>query len=154
VAQGIAYGLDCPVLRVSTLAALAFQSFDEAAGEGVYACLDARMGEIYGALYRRGQANVPERVGQEAVLAARTVEAAGIAVRLGVGSGWATYREVLSERLSTVLEILENRFPRAGYIGRLGARDFAAGHGVSASEAIPVYLRDQVARKPGTQARE
>jgi tRNA threonylcarbamoyl adenosine modification protein YeaZ len=56
VTQGIAYGLDCPVLPVSTLAALAFQSFEEAAGEGVYACLDARMGEIYGGLFRRGQA--------------------------------------------------------------------------------------------------
>ncbi|MGY6215387.1 tRNA (adenosine(37)-N6)-threonylcarbamoyltransferase complex dimerization subunit type 1 TsaB [Methylolobus aquaticus] len=154
VTQGIAYGLDCPVLPVSTLAALAFQSFEEAAGEGVYACLDARMGEIYGALFRRGQEGVPDLIGDEAVLAPERVEAAGITVRLGVGSGWVTYREVLSERLKTVVEVLEDRFPRAAYIGRLGARDFAAGRCVSAGEAIPVYLRDQVARKPRTQARE
>ncbi|WP_139556981.1 tRNA (adenosine(37)-N6)-threonylcarbamoyltransferase complex dimerization subunit type 1 TsaB [Methylotetracoccus oryzae] len=154
VTQGIAYGLDCPVLPVSTLAALAFQSFEEAAGEGVYACLDARMGEIYGALFRRGQAGVPDLIGDEAVLAPERVEAAGIMVRLGVGSGWVTYRGVLSERLKTVVEVLEDHFPRAAYIGRLGARDFAAGRCVSAGEAIPVYLRDQVARKPRTQARE
>ena len=154
VTQGIAYGLDCPVLPVSTLAALAFQSFEEAAGEGVYACLDARMGEIYGALFRRGQEGVPDLIGDEAVLAPERVEAAGITVRLGVGSGWVTYGEVLSERLKTVVEVLEDRFPRAAYIGRLGARDFAAGRCVSAGEAIPVYLRDQVARKPRTQARE
>jgi len=154
VTQGIAYGLDCPVLPVSTLAALAFQSFEEAAGDGVYACLDARMGEIYGALFRRGQEGVPDLIGDEAVLAPERVEAAGITVRLGVGSGWVTYREVLSERLKTVVEVLEDRFPRAAYIGRLGARDFAAGRCVSAGEAIPVYLRDQVARKPRTQARE
>jgi tRNA threonylcarbamoyladenosine biosynthesis protein TsaB len=154
VTQGIAYGLDCPVLPVSTLAALAFQSFEEAGGEGIYACLDARMGEIYGGLFRRGQASVPDCIGPEAVLAPERVEAAGVAVQLGVGSGWSTYREVLSERFGTVVQVLENRFPRAGYIGRLGARDFAAGRYVSASEAVPIYLRDQVARKPRTQARE
>jgi tRNA threonylcarbamoyladenosine biosynthesis protein TsaB len=49
-AQGLAYGLDLPVLGIGTLAALAF-----AAGElQVYACLDARMNEVYVAAFANG----------------------------------------------------------------------------------------------------
>jgi len=44
VAQGIAYGADCPMIGVSSLDALALQ----AATDGrVLATIDARMGEIY-----------------------------------------------------------------------------------------------------------
>jgi len=49
VAQGLAFGADVPVLGVGTLLALA-----EASGAArVIACLDARMGEVYHAAYRR-----------------------------------------------------------------------------------------------------
>src|SRR5664279_1025988 len=48
VAQGLAYGLDVPVVPVSTLEALALAS-----GESdVWACLDARMNEVYSGAYR------------------------------------------------------------------------------------------------------
>jgi len=48
VAQGLAWGLDLPVLPVSSLEALAL-----ACGEReVWTCLDARMNEVYVAAYR------------------------------------------------------------------------------------------------------
>ena len=52
VAQGIALALDRPVVPVSTLAALAMRA---PAGDGdrVLAAIDARMGEVYAAAYRR-----------------------------------------------------------------------------------------------------
>jgi len=43
VAQGLAFGLDLPVLGVSTLEALAVQAIG---AERVFACLDARMNEV------------------------------------------------------------------------------------------------------------
>ena len=149
VTQGIAYALDRPVLPVSTLAALALQALEETVADGVYACLDARMGEIYGASYRRGASGLPELVGREAVLSPAAVETGIIDAQCGIGSGWSTYREVLRGRFGAGIKVIEDRFPRAGEIGRLGARDFLAGCFVPPSEAIPLYLRDQVARKPG-----
>src|SRR5712675_2893016 len=53
VAQGLAFGAGLPVVPVGTLAALA----QEAGGPRVMACLDARMGEIYHAVYRREGGN-------------------------------------------------------------------------------------------------
>jgi len=150
VTQGIAFALDRPAVPVSTLAALALQSFDETGAAAVYACLDARMAEIYGACYVRGAGGAPELLGDERVLPAMAVETAAIEPTVGIGSGWATYREVLTVRLGSIETVLEGRFPRAGHIARLGALDFGAGRYVGASEAVPVYLRDQVARKPAS----
>ncbi|MDO9602830.1 MAG: tRNA (adenosine(37)-N6)-threonylcarbamoyltransferase complex dimerization subunit type 1 TsaB, partial [Rhodocyclaceae bacterium] len=56
VAQGLACGLDCPVVPVGTLAALAFAS-----GDGkVIACLDARMNEVYVGAYEVAGEQVEE----------------------------------------------------------------------------------------------
>jgi tRNA threonylcarbamoyladenosine biosynthesis protein TsaB len=57
VAQGLAWGLDLPVLPVSTLEALALAS----GKREVWACLDARMNEVYSAAYRV-EGDVPHEV--------------------------------------------------------------------------------------------
>jgi tRNA threonylcarbamoyladenosine biosynthesis protein TsaB len=49
VAQGLAFGADLPVAGICTLLALAQGS----GGDRVIGCLDARMGEIYHAVYER-----------------------------------------------------------------------------------------------------
>ena len=51
VAQGLAFGADLPVVGIPTLLALA----ESAEQDQVIACLDARMGEVYLAAYRREQ---------------------------------------------------------------------------------------------------
>ena len=51
VAQGLAFGAGLPVVPVGTLLALA----EEADALNVISCLDARMGEVYHAVYRREQ---------------------------------------------------------------------------------------------------
>jgi len=54
-AQGIGVGLNIPLIPVSTLAVLAQTSFDRYPHNSVLVALDARMQEIYWALYRRDQ---------------------------------------------------------------------------------------------------
>ena len=56
VAQGLAFGVDIPVVPVGTLVALA----QETGADKVIACLDARMGEIYHAVYLRIDASWKE----------------------------------------------------------------------------------------------
>ena len=63
VAQGLALACDLPVLGVGSLEALA----EGSGADRVIACIDARMGEIYHATYRRGAEgwealNAPELV--------------------------------------------------------------------------------------------
>jgi tRNA threonylcarbamoyladenosine biosynthesis protein TsaB len=65
-----------------------------------------------------------------------------------VGSGWSTHAERLRRRLG-ISRWWSDVYPRAGHIAMLGARAYQRGELVSAERAIPVYLRDEVAEKPG-----
>src|SRR5215469_15762788 len=53
LAQGMALALDCPVITISSLAALALEAPEDDAA--ILAVIDARMGEIYAASYRRDE---------------------------------------------------------------------------------------------------
>lgn len=149
VAQGIAFGADLPVVPISTLAALSLEALDETGAEYAYACIDARMGEVYWGVYRGGGEGYVELVGEEAVLPAGQVAFPEDSRGVGTGSGWGTYGLMLGERLGgRVDKVLAERFPRAGTVARLGAGDFKRGVSVPAEGALPVYLRDNVAQKP------
>lgn len=148
VIQGLALGSGLPVVPVSTLAALASEAFAESDCAWAYPCIDARMGEVYFATFRRDGDMGPVAVEDEAVLPADQVAARTEAGAVGIGSGWATYGESLGAILNPAM-ILTERYPRAGHIARLGAAGFAAGLGVDAALALPVYVRDNVAKKPG-----
>lgn len=149
VVQGIAFGAELPVVPVSTLAALAQEALDETDEEYAYACIDARMGEIYWGVYRRGETGLAELIGEEAVLSASEVPFPQDSHGVGTGSGWARYEAQLTERLGERLgTILTDRFPRAALIARLGAEAFREGISVPPEQALPVYLRDDVAKKP------
>lgn len=149
VVQGIAYAADLPVVPVSTLAALAQEALDETGAELAYPCIDARMAEVYWAVYRRGGEGLAELLGAESVLPASAVPLPEDGPGVGTGSGWATYGAVLAERSGGRAEaVLEGRFPRASLVARLGADGFRRGLAVPAEQALPVYLRDNVAKKP------
>src|SRR5204863_8029985 len=53
VAQGLALGANVPVVAVPTLLALAQQAWRDRQATRVFACLDARMREVYVAFYVR-----------------------------------------------------------------------------------------------------
>jgi tRNA threonylcarbamoyladenosine biosynthesis protein TsaB len=60
---------------------------------------------------------------------------------------------VLESRLGhRVKAVLADRFPRAGVVARLGTEAFRRGISVAPEQAVPVYLRDNVARKPALRA--
>ena len=67
MAQGMALGLDLPVIPISSLAALALDAPDN--GAAVLAVIDARMGEVYAASYRRGADDTVQALDEERVCA-------------------------------------------------------------------------------------
>ena len=67
---------------------------------------------------------------------------------VGVGSGWGVYSQELMTRLAGRVSYCEiDLLPRASAIARLGARGFEQGLAVPVEQAMPVYLRDKVAKK-------
>jgi tRNA threonylcarbamoyladenosine biosynthesis protein TsaB len=149
VAQGLALGLDIPVVPVSSLAALAQDvPGDDASMQAasILAVIDARMGEIYAGVFRRGTDGLVESVGEESVARASELVLLQSTQWCIVGSGWDAYRDALSAHLSGPPRWADGaRYPQARSVARLAQPQFAAGRGVSPEYALPVYLRDKVA---------
>ncbi|MGH8041414.1 MAG: tRNA (adenosine(37)-N6)-threonylcarbamoyltransferase complex dimerization subunit type 1 TsaB [Rudaea sp.] len=144
VAQGLAMGLDIPVVTVSSLAALAQDApVDDAS---ILAVIDARMGEVYAGAFRRSGNGLVEATGEESVgLAEKLIVPQSTQWNI-VGSGWSAYRDALSRRLPSPPRFSDGaRYPQACAVARLAAPQFAAGFGVAPERALPVYLRDKVA---------
>jgi tRNA threonylcarbamoyladenosine biosynthesis protein TsaB len=147
VIQGIALGADLPVVPVSTLAAIAQDFFDNNEDNLAFVAMDARMGEIFWGVYRRDVQGYAELIGDEAVTPADLVEFPDL-TGVGIGSGWGVYHQELMARLAgRVSHCKAELLPRAGAIARLGARGFEQGLAVAVEQAMPVYLRDKVAKK-------
>jgi len=150
-AQGIALALDIPVIPVSSLAALAMQAPDN--GADLLAVIDARMGEIYAGTFRRVD-GVMESIGDERVVTAASLHLPPANAWNVIGTGWLSYREAISAVMSTQPLWAEGeRYPQAADIARLAAPIAAAGGGVAADLALPVYLRDKVALTMAEQRR-
>ncbi len=141
VAQGLAFAADLPVAPVSTLAALALGAARETGQTRIATALDARMGEVYWATWAASADSVTlvdeERVCAPVLATARCGD------WFGVGSGWSAYAEALAQRLS-VNGWLGERYPRASDCARLAAQPARRDLWVTAEQALPVYLRDQV----------
>lgn len=147
VAHGIAFGADVPVVLISTLAAIAQDYFNRRTEDVAFTAMDARMNEIFWGVYRRNELGLAELTGEEAVTPAGEVGCPAL-TGAGVGSGWAVYGEILRSRLGSRVQSIEHEvWPRASCVAQLGAYDFANGLGVPVEQAMPVYLRDKVAKK-------
>ncbi|TRZ94254.1 MAG: tRNA (adenosine(37)-N6)-threonylcarbamoyltransferase complex dimerization subunit type 1 TsaB [Rhodocyclaceae bacterium] len=140
VAQGLAYGLDLPVVPVSTLEALALASGER----DVWACLDARMNEVYGAAYRVDGETVSQLMAPVCMPPA-VAPAPTFTGGWGVGDGFGSYRQLLRAQKPDLEGVRADVFPTAAAVARLAAPAFARGAGVEAALAQPVYVRNKVA---------
>lgn len=142
-AQGIALGINRPVIAVSSLAALALCAPDN--GALTVAIIDARMGEIYAGSFIRDPHWLIRATGAESVGTAAKLELPREAANF-VGSGWSAYHSALSTRLRNPPVYAQgDHFPQAEMIARLAQPMLAAGMAVDPSDVLPTYLRDNVA---------
>ncbi len=150
VIQGLAFGADLPVVPVSSLAALAQGAYIE--GQ-VLAAIDARIGEVYWGAYRAAENGLMILVDHEIVCPPQHVPQPDHDLDhdwFGAGSGWLTYAQQLKTRLGDAVTAWDGqRYPQAQHIAQLGVDAFQRGLAVSAEQALPVYLRDEVAWKKG-----
>ena len=150
VVQGLAYGLDIPVVPVSSLAAVAAQAVRlgmAGEGEGIAVAFDARMGEVYWNCYRV-QDGQPRASAEERVCAPGKVTLTETADRwVGAGSGWTLVNQLSAVVVETVAESYADWYPQAVDIASLAIADWSEGAQVSAWEAAPVYVRDEITWK-------
>ncbi|HEX7338960.1 MAG TPA: tRNA (adenosine(37)-N6)-threonylcarbamoyltransferase complex dimerization subunit type 1 TsaB [Rhodanobacteraceae bacterium] len=144
VAQGLAFALDLPVVTVSSLAALAMEA--PADDKPVLAVIDARMGEIYAAAFRRTDAGLLDAIDTESVGKPEALVVPHEPLWNIVGTGWGAYPDIIAGKLAAAPHWVEaGHYPQARHVARLAAPEFAAGRGVAPEKALPVYLRNKVA---------
>ncbi|WP_404368905.1 tRNA (adenosine(37)-N6)-threonylcarbamoyltransferase complex dimerization subunit type 1 TsaB [Marinobacter sp.] len=151
VVQGLAFGLDIPVIPVSSLATVAAQVMAEPGlvdpGAGVAIAFDARMGEVYWGCFRSRQ-GFPELVAPERVCAPGDLVLPDSPARwVGAGSGWLLQERMPEELAVRIQRADPGRVPRAREVALLAREAWNRGETVSAEKAMPIYLRDEVTWK-------
>lgn len=152
VAQGLAFGARVPVLPVESLLAVAEEarhtSLPALAQGAVVALLDARMDELYAAIYafdagRWTTRQAPHLVRPQALQVDATVQALAGNVFTGYG-----------ERLPAGAALRIAALPTATALLRLAPQLLAQGRAVAPAQALPLYIRDNVAKTTLERAAE
>ena len=133
LAQGLALARGLPVIGISTLEAMA----EESGASRVVACIDARMREVYYSALEKTASGWREIVPALCV-PPRELTWPGDGW-IGCGNGFAVYGAMGFPR------VLPEIHPTAMAVARLAAPRLAAGKGMDAALAAPVYVRDKVA---------
>lgn len=134
LAQGLALARDLPVIGISSLEAIAQESSEPR----VVACIDARMREVYYAALEKHDHRWREVVRAQCV-APESAPKPPAGEWIGAGNGFAVYGNL------GLKKVLPEVHPTAIALAQLAAPRLAAGEGVDAALATPIYVRDKVA---------
>ena len=147
IAQGLALGAGLPAVPVSSLAALAQGAPRQA--DALLATMDARMGEIYWGLFEPANGGATRLTAGERVSKPDGVTLPAGRSFFALGSGWETYGDLLAERFKgRVTGAAPARRPQARDLLPLARAELEQGRGLPPEQALPVYLRNEVAQKP------
>jgi tRNA threonylcarbamoyladenosine biosynthesis protein TsaB len=159
VAQGLAFGANVPVLPVPSLLALAQAARADAAPDAqqgqITALLDARMDEIYAATYAFDGA-LWTQLQAPCLVAPEDLAHWALAP---LASGWQAWAGnvfgVYADRLRCPSALVcVDALPTAVAMLQLAPALLAAGQAVPASQALPLYVRDKVAKTTVERAAE
>lgn len=151
VTQGIAYAANLPVVPISTLAAVAQRAIDEHEAKDIAVAMDARMQEVYSASYQSVD-GFAVLVDEERVCLPEQLEWRSEQSFFAAGTGWKEYETAMMAKFSNQITGLDSALlPTAAAIAKLAVKEVEKGHTLPAEQAIPIYLRDNVAKKKGEQ---
>lgn len=158
VVQGLAFSVDIPVIPVSTLQTLAvgaIRQFDLQAGDKVLVALDARMSEIYGAVFECGE-GLPKVLVEEFVGPATDLDGCPSLAELKQEKFTKVGAGCHYEHLQSIAAAHEDQelLPRAEDMLVIAEKAFDNQQFVAAEEARPVYLRNSVAWKKRERIRQ
>ena len=149
VVQGLGYGLGLPVVPVSSMACIAQSVIQTINPPLVFVGLTARLEEVYYGAYKFVE-EIAEAVIPEGVVDVSELPQLPIGDWLGCGDAMpelgtkiqavtgVSFKSISSEAVPTIRNLLS-----------IGSFKFSRGESVSAMQATPVYLREQIASRPG-----
>ena len=143
VAQGLAFATNNALIGVSTLEAIAQKS----GNNKVIATLDARMGEIYHAAYKKNDGHWVT-VSEPMVCLPQNAPALPGDNWVGCGSGFDVYTKELSHLYNEqLLDIQLGLYPHASEVAQIAITELTKDPGIPSMDAAPIYIRNKVALK-------
>jgi tRNA threonylcarbamoyladenosine biosynthesis protein TsaB len=107
------------------------------------------MGELYWGCYEAGEDGLVTALEMDRLLPPQEVTWPEGGDWYGAGSGWRTYGEQLAERMGAELIATETELQASAHdVVLLAQAALQRGVTLSPEEALPVYLREEVAKKP------
>ena len=139
VVQGLSLACNIPTLGFSTLELLGYRASKKFNTQKVASAIDARMGEVYWAVYLEGI------VKSERICKPEQVDKLS-AEFVGVGSGWKIYKDSLIK--ASEIKCVEPEFyPDSSDLVDLSILSIDLGKKVTHELPQPTYLRNNVAQK-------
>ncbi len=139
--QGLAFGSSLPVVAVSSLAVLAQTAMRKHGIEHLVTAIDARMKEIYWAVYSKNKQGLMTLNGQETVCMPEEAILDAENVTTGVGNG-GVYFEVFKSRNPQLIDWRLDCVPEAIDLLDLAEAEYFQGRCLEPDQAAPVYLRE------------
>ena len=139
VVQGLSMSRNIPTMGFSTLELLGFRASQILNSEKIAVALDARMGEVYWAIYNQG------KISKLRICNPGDVDTLDTNF-IGVGTGWGAYGDMLSSA-SGVIETDLTIFPESSSLIDLAFESFSRGESSDFELPQPIYLRNNVAQK-------
>jgi len=139
VVQGLSLACNIPTLGFSTLELLSYRASKKFKTQKVATAIDARMGEVYWAVYLEGI------VKSERICKPEQVDKLS-AEFVGVGSGWKIYKDSLIK--ASEIKCVEPEFyPDSSDLIDLSILSIELGKKATHELPQPTYLRNNVAQK-------
>jgi len=147
IAQGLAFGVDLPLLPVSTMRIIAQVAYRQHAAEKVIAGWDARMNAIYWGAYQLDSNELMQPVAKDALNDPGEITAPEGEGWSTAGNAWQAYEGQLNpEFKDAIAQACDDVYPRSAALVELAQADLAVDNQISVFDVEPVYLRDQVVR--------
>ena len=147
VVQGLGYGLDIPVVGISTLACCAQGRYREFGDTQIVVAETARADEVFFGAYSVVDGHV-QPVLADGMYLASELPALQAGRWVGIGSAWHQRPEMELALHNNMAAIQLEIYPRAPDLLDLGILEWQAGRAMEALQATPEYLREQVALRP------
>ena len=139
VVQGLSMSCNIPTMGFSTLELLGYRASQILKSEKIALALDARMGEVYWAIYNQG------KISKLRICSPHEVDTLDTSF-IGVGTGWDVHGDMLSTA-SGVTETDLTIFPESSSLVDLALESIRRGENANFELPQPIYLRNNVAQK-------
>ena len=142
--QAISYSHEIPVCSVSSLSTIAQLASENYSKDKIAVAINAGRKQIYLGCYRKSKDGLVQPIFPDSLV---DVDSFHFSEQnfFGVGAGWKIYKNLKEQCFVKLIKDSEEILPDAKTMIKLAMRDFKSGKVLESFEALPNYLRDQIA---------